>query len=191
MISPPQPQGHYFSVMSISQLTLRRTTPCGGDEGLGLCGHHVGDQGNPMSKWQELKAERNRQSVARLTRALPEIFPSVVSVARARPPVRAADAAARDRSYWRAHPLRADRLARALAAESGAPDGWTWRLGDKPQKRIAGDVPHAAGALSRSALIRAVPAFAASAGSRFIASAGMSICGTAARTKTPPGTAPA
>ena len=31
--------------------------------------------------------------------------------------------------YWRAHPVRADRLARALAARSGAPAGWTWRLG--------------------------------------------------------------
>ena len=31
--------------------------------------------------------------------------------------------------YWRAHVLRADRLARALAARSGAPEGWTWRLG--------------------------------------------------------------
>ena len=33
-------------------------------------------------------------------------------------------------SYWRAHPIRADRLARALAARSGAPSGWTWQLGD-------------------------------------------------------------
>ena len=33
-------------------------------------------------------------------------------------------------SYWRAHPIRADRLARSLAARSGAPSGWTWRLGN-------------------------------------------------------------
>jgi hypothetical protein len=32
-------------------------------------------------------------------------------------------------SYWRAHAIRADRLARVLAARSGAPKGWTWRLG--------------------------------------------------------------
>jgi hypothetical protein len=32
-------------------------------------------------------------------------------------------------SYWRTHPLRAERLARTLAARSGAPSGWTWRLG--------------------------------------------------------------
>ncbi|PZQ19008.1 MAG: hypothetical protein DI565_01005 [Ancylobacter novellus] len=28
--------------------------------------------------------------------------------------------------YWRAHPLRADRLARALAAKSEPPSGWRW-----------------------------------------------------------------
>jgi hypothetical protein len=33
-------------------------------------------------------------------------------------------------SYWSAHPIRADRLARALAALSGAPSGWSWRLGN-------------------------------------------------------------
>jgi hypothetical protein len=35
-------------------------------------------------------------------------------------------------AYWRAHPLRADRLARALAARSGAPSSWTWRLSRDP-----------------------------------------------------------
>jgi hypothetical protein len=34
-------------------------------------------------------------------------------------------------SFWRAHPIRADRLARALAARSGAPEGWQWRVGGK------------------------------------------------------------
>lgn len=28
--------------------------------------------------------------------------------------------------YWRAHPLRADRLARALAAKTETPEGWRW-----------------------------------------------------------------
>ena len=37
-------------------------------------------------------------------------------------------------SYWLAHPVRADRLARAMARQNGAPDGWTWRL-----KAEAGD----------------------------------------------------
>jgi hypothetical protein len=115
--------------MSISQFTLRRATPRGGDEGLGLCGHHGDDPGNAMSKWQDLKAERNRQSVARLTKALPRIFPSIVlSRALSRSFVPPTPRLAID-SYWRAHPLRADRLARALAAKSGAPDTWTWRLG--------------------------------------------------------------
>ena len=34
--------------------------------------------------------------------------------------------------YWRTHPLRADRLTRALARRSGMPKGWTWRLKSGP-----------------------------------------------------------
>jgi len=83
-----------------------------------------------MSKWQEEKAERNRQSLARLTKALPRIFPpSVLSRALSRPFVPPTPRLAID-SYWWAHPIRADRLGRALAARSGAPSGWSWRLGD-------------------------------------------------------------
>ena len=75
-------------------------------------------------------AERNRQSVARLNRALPGIFPSaVMSWALGRPFVPPTPRLAID-LYRRAHPIRADRLARALAARSGAPSGWTWQLDD-------------------------------------------------------------
>ena len=82
-----------------------------------------------MSRWQDQKAERNRHSLARLTKALPPIFPSaVLSRALSRPFVPPTPRLAID-SYWRAHPIRADRLARALATRSGAPDGWVWRLG--------------------------------------------------------------
>jgi len=75
------------------------------------------------------RADRNEKALARLTRALPAAFPAVVlrhALARAFiPPMPrlAVDA------YWRAHPLRADRLSRALAARSGAPPDWVWRLG--------------------------------------------------------------
>jgi hypothetical protein len=83
-----------------------------------------------MSKWLEEKAERNRRSVARLTKALPTIFPSaVLSRALARPFVPPTPRLAVD-SYWGAHPIRADRLARALAARTGPPNTWTWRLGN-------------------------------------------------------------
>jgi len=86
--------------------------------------------------WQELKAERNREAVARLTKALPQIFPPfVLARALSRPFVPPTPRLAID-SYWRAHPLRADRLARTLAARSGAPDGWTWRLSDKRASRL-------------------------------------------------------
>src|ERR1700689_2009622 len=82
-----------------------------------------------MSKWQEEKDERNRRSLARLTKSLPDIFPPVVlSRALSRTFVPPTPRLAID-SYWGAHPLRADHLARALAASSGAPSGWIWRLG--------------------------------------------------------------
>jgi hypothetical protein len=77
----------------------------------------------------EWRAERNRQALARLSKALPAIFPApVLRRALARPFIPPMPRLAVD-GYWRAHPLRADRLARALAARSGAPKDWTWRLG--------------------------------------------------------------
>src|SRR5579864_7104715 len=101
-----------------------------------------------MSKWQERKAERNRQSVARLGRALPPIFPAIVlRRALGRPFVPPTPRLAID-SYWRAHPLRAERLARALAARSGRMDVAT-RQG---AERNAGDIPYPASALSRKGL---------------------------------------
>src|SRR6516165_3311420 len=83
-----------------------------------------------MSKWLEEKAERNRQALARLSKKLPAIFPpAVLARALSRPFIPPTPRLAID-SYWRAHPIRADRVARALATRSGAPTGWTWRLGD-------------------------------------------------------------
>ena len=83
-----------------------------------------------MSNWQTEKAERNNRSLERLSRSLPAIFPQAV-LARAieRPFIPPTPRLAID-SYWRAHPIRADRLARALAVHSGAPTGWTWQLGN-------------------------------------------------------------
>jgi hypothetical protein len=79
-----------------------------------------------MSEW---RAAINRKALARLDKALPAIFPRVVLIhALARPPrfTPPMPRLAVD-SYWRAHPVRADRLARALACRSGAPAGWRWR----------------------------------------------------------------
>lgn len=79
-------------------------------------------------KYSEWRAARNAQALARLQKALPEIFPAaVLARALARPFIPPTPRLAID-GYWRAHPLRADRLARALAQKSGAPPGWTWRL---------------------------------------------------------------
>ena len=81
-----------------------------------------------MSKWADEKAERNRRSIARLTSRLPLIFPSAVLDRALNRPFVPPTARLAINSYWRAHPIRADRLARALAARSGAPNGWSWRL---------------------------------------------------------------
>jgi hypothetical protein len=79
-----------------------------------------------ISPW---RAAKNERALARLTRALPEIFPApVLTHALGRPFIPPMPRLAVD-GYWRAHPLRADRLARALAARSGAPEGWNWRCG--------------------------------------------------------------
>ena len=103
-----------------------------------------------MSKWQEEKAERNRQSLVRLTKALPSIFPpAVLSRALSRPFVPPTPRLAID-SYWRAHPIRADRLARALAARSGATQRLDLAAWQQPQDRIARHIPNAARALSRA-----------------------------------------
>ncbi len=80
-----------------------------------------------MSAWRD---ERNLRARARLERALPEIFPvPVLTRALNRPFIPPMPRLAID-GYWRAHPVRADRLARALAGRSGAPADWTWTLGE-------------------------------------------------------------
>src|SRR5262245_43258700 len=95
-------------------------------------------RGASMSAWTDARAQRNRQSIARLTRRLPVIFPSaVLQRALTRPFVPPTPRLAID-SYWRAHPVRADRLARALAARSSAPRGWCWRI-DSGRKRGLAD----------------------------------------------------
>jgi hypothetical protein len=79
-----------------------------------------------VSTW---RAQRNEKARARLMRNLPEVFPRAVLVhALSRPFLPATPRRSVD-SYWRYHPVRADKLARALAALSGAPEGWVWRVG--------------------------------------------------------------
>jgi hypothetical protein len=79
-------------------------------------------------KLSEWRAERNRKALARLQRALPEIFPRTVLAHALRRPFTPPTPRLAVDGYWRAHVVRAERLARALAARSGAPIGWTWRL---------------------------------------------------------------
>jgi hypothetical protein len=94
--------------------------------------NQFGDSGT-MSEW---RAERNRRALARLQKALPATFPApVLARALSRPFIPPMPRLAID-GYWRAHPVRADRLARALAARSGTPAGWTWRLGAAPDDAL-------------------------------------------------------
>jgi hypothetical protein len=76
------------------------------------------------SAWRD---ERNERALARLERSIPEIFPGNVLVHALRRPLLPPTPRRAIESYWRAHPMLADYLARALAARSGAPDGWQWR----------------------------------------------------------------
>jgi hypothetical protein len=81
----------------------------------------------PVSEWA---AVRNARAEARLQKALPDIFPKPALVhAYKRALLPPTPRLAID-SYWRAHPLRADKLSRALAARSDAPAGWSWNLDD-------------------------------------------------------------
>src|SRR5467141_166734 len=104
-----------------------------------------------MSAWRD---ERNQRALARLEKALPRIFPAtVLRRALSRPFIPPMPRLAID-GYWRAHPLRADRLARALAARSGTPKGWTWRIkspadGDLPASFRAPPAPYREKAFSR------------------------------------------
>lgn len=92
------------------------------------------------STWRD---ERNRRSLARLMKALPPVFPALVlRRALSRPFVPPMPRLAVD-GYWGDHPLRADRLARALAARSGAPEGWRWRIAgtDRADEPAKTDLP--------------------------------------------------
>jgi hypothetical protein len=64
-----------------------------------------------MSSWQAEKEERNRRSLARLTKSLPAMFPpAVLARALGRPFIPPTPRLAiESESYWAAHPLRADR----------------------------------------------------------------------------------
>ena len=80
-----------------------------------------------MSRSDRLAA-RNARVLDNLLARLPEPFPNAVwrhALGLRRIPATPGRAV---EAYWRAHPLRADRLARALARRSGAPHGWIWRI---------------------------------------------------------------
>jgi hypothetical protein len=79
-----------------------------------------------MSSWRD---EKNQKARARLEKRLSALFPGCVLSHALRQPLIPPTQRRAVESYWRHRPLLADRLARALAARSGQPAGWQWRLG--------------------------------------------------------------
>jgi len=145
----------------------------------------AGPIGGLMSKWQQQRAEMNRRELARLRKALPDVFPSnVLSRALARPFIPPTPRLAID-SYWRAHPLRADRLARALAARSGQPDGGNSATVKTECRRHSASRRHPI----EKRPLRAEVDSAACADNLSINSAGISTYGVKAPTSAPPGIA--
>lgn len=82
--------------------------------------------------WQ---TEKSARALSRLRRALPDNFPAPVLVHALSLPLTPPTPRLAVEAYWRDRPLRADRLARALAARSGAPSGWAWRIGGDTDER--------------------------------------------------------
>ena len=75
------------------------------------------------------ETRRTRGRLARLEKRLSASFPACVLSHALRQPLIPATQRRAVESYWRHRPLLADRLARALAAKTGQPAGWQWRLG--------------------------------------------------------------
>jgi hypothetical protein len=83
-------------------------------------------------------------------------------------------------SYWRAHPLTTDRLARALAAKTGAPSGWTWTVSGS---RELGPTFHFPPAPYREAPFKLGPGRCCVCGQPIYRFAGISISGVAVRNR--------
>jgi hypothetical protein len=75
--------------------------------------------------WLRLKNERRIERLLALT---PNGFPQAVWTHAVRLRLVPDTPGKAVQAYWQAHPLRADRLARALATRSGTPAGWVWRV---------------------------------------------------------------
>ena len=76
----------------------------------------------------ETMALQNERALLRFNKALPGGISCGRADAREGAALDAANPPARHRQLLAGAPLRADRLARALATRSGAPAGWRWRL---------------------------------------------------------------
>ena len=125
-------------------------------------------------------AERNAKSLARLQRSLPSVFSvPVLNHALAQRLVPPTPRLAVE-CYWRHHPFRADRLARALAHLSGAPEGWTWRVDGEKAGGLPSNFRSPPAPYREAAHAKGAGNCAASAGNRCFDSDGTATYGGAA-----------
>ena len=82
----------------------------------------------PPRKRLDWLKRRNEPRIARLLALTPDRFPQAVWSHALRLDLVPDSPGRAVQAYWQAHPLRADRLARALATRSEAPPGWRWLL---------------------------------------------------------------
>lgn len=143
-----------------------------------------------MSNWQAEKAERNRRSLARLSKALPPNFPpAVLARAFGRPFIPPTPRLAIE-SYWQAHPSALIvwhalwRLALALPSDGHGESATAARLDwQRPSERRR--------LLTENQPTAWVQGFAVYAASPFIGSAGTRICGMPDQTRMRSGIVPA
>lgn len=83
----------------------------------------------PPLRLEDRRAGWNSRALARLEALPPGTLPTGVLAHALRSRWMPRTARAAVDAYWRARPIRAERLCRALAARSGTPAGWSWGAG--------------------------------------------------------------
>ncbi len=143
-----------------------------------------------MSTWQERKAEINRRALARLTKALPAIFPAIVQSRALAAALHSTDTTLGNQ-FVLARASVARRPARPRACGTQRParelDVATRQSTDRVCQYRFAHRPR----LTAKRRTHAAPGFAACAVSPFISSAGTLISGTRDQTSARPGIAPA
>jgi len=91
--------------------------------------------------FEERRAAWNTKARATIEASRPELLPrAILTHALASLWIPRTHRAVVD-AYWRAHPIRAERLCRRLASRSGGPPDWRWRIGEEDDLPASFRVP--------------------------------------------------